>query len=54
MNMEKRFPLGIGEKRLIGQYCLVLTILFHFLGTLLTVILDERYISCSIKIQNNS
>ena len=51
MNWEKHWALG---KRKMGQYCLVLTILFHFLRTLLTLILDERYISCSTKIQNNS
>ena len=34
---------------------LLFTIIFHFLRTLsITLILDERYIGCSIKIQNNS
>ena len=42
-------------KRLKYKYSLVFTIIFRFLRTLLiTLILDERYMCCSIKIQNNS
>ena len=46
---------NISEETKVLILSLVFTIIFSFLRTLLiTLILDERYMCCSIKIQNNS
>ena len=53
--VNKSMALVNELKRLKYKYSLVFTIIFRFLRTLLiTLILDERYMCCSIKIQNNS